>query len=58
MLYFKEKGKQEALFGFSSHLMPEVLILVRTSPEPEGKPLFIFLPLSEKFALNAEPKAE
>ncbi|MBO4492676.1 MAG: hypothetical protein J5944_15105, partial [Lentisphaeria bacterium] len=59
VLYFKEKGKKEALFGFASHLMPEVLILVRTSAEPEGKPLFIFLPLTEKFALmNAETKAE
>ena len=59
VLYFKEKGKKEALFGFASHLMPEVLILVRTSAEPGGKPLFIFLPLTEKFALtNAETKAE
>lgn len=56
VLYFKEKGKKGALFGFASHLMPEVLILIRT--EPEGKPLFIFLPLTEKFALSMETKAE
>lgn len=50
VLYFREKGKKEALFGFASHLMPESLVLVRTSAEPAGKPLFLFLPLTEKFA--------
>lgn len=58
VLYFREKGKKEALFGFASHLMPESLILIRTSAKAEGKPLFIFLPLTEKFAASAESESK
>lgn len=48
VLYFKN-GK-ETLFGFGSHLMPETLLLIKTA---EGaKPLFVFLPLTERFAAD------
>ena len=46
-LYFRDKAGT-LLFGFASHLMPEMLVLIR---QPKGgKPLFVFLPLAENFA--------
>lgn len=46
-LYFRDKAGT-VLFGFASHLMPEVLVLVKIPAD--GKPGFVFLPLAEKFA--------
>jgi len=47
VLYFRDR-EGRALFGFASHLMPESLVLFRTSAKE--KPLCVFLPLAEKFA--------
>ena len=48
VLYFRDKAGT-ILFGFASHLMPEVLVLIRAPKD--GKPLFMFLPLAENFAV-------
>ena len=46
-LYFRDKSGT-VLFGFASHLMPEMLVLVKVPAD--GKPGFVFLPLAERFA--------
>jgi len=51
VLYFKDK-KQETLLGFASRVLPEMLVLVKF--RAQGKPLFIFLPLSEKFVCDVK----
>ena len=47
-VYFRDKAGA-ILFGFASHLMPEVLVLIQAPKD--GKPLFVFLPLAENFAV-------
>ena len=46
-IYFRDKAGT-ILFGFASHLMPEMLVLIRAPRD--GRPLFMFLPLAENFA--------
>ncbi len=47
VLYFQ--NKQETVFGFSSRLQPELLVLVKVAVDGKSKPLFVALPLSESF---------
>lgn len=46
-IYFRDKAGT-VLFGFASHLMPDMLVLIEVPAE--GKPRFVYLPLAEKFA--------
>lgn len=47
VLYFQ--NKQETIFGFSSRLLPELIVLVKVSADGKSKPLFVALPLNEAF---------
>lgn len=47
VLYFQ--NQQETLFGFSSRLLPELIVLVKVPADGKGKPLFVALPLNEPF---------
>ena len=47
VLYFQ--NKQETVFGFSSRLQPELIVLVKVTADGKDKPLFISLPLNEAF---------
>ena len=47
VLYFQ--NKQETIFGFSSRLLPELIVLVKVTADGKSKPLFISLPLNEAF---------
>ena len=49
VVYFKDK-QGDLLLGFASHLVPELAILTECSGE--GKPTFVFLPLSAEFAAS------
>lgn len=47
VLYFQ--NKQETIFGFSSRLLPELIVLVKVAADGKSKPLFVALPLNEAF---------
>ena len=47
VLYFQ--NKQETIFGFSSRLLPELIVLVKVAADGKSKPLFVALPLKEAF---------
>ena len=47
VLYFQ--NKQETIFGFSSRLLPELIVLVKVTADGKDKPLFVALPLNEAF---------
>lgn len=47
VLYFQ--NKQETVFGFSSRLQPELIVLVKVTADGKDKPLFVALPLNEAF---------
>ena len=55
-LYFK--NRKATLFGFSSRLLPEALILVRIPAGGKEKPLFSMLPLSAEFCSELYPSAK
>ena len=52
VLYFQ--NQQETLFGFSSRLLPELIVLVKVPADGKGKPLFVALPLNESFVTEAD----
>ena len=43
------QNKQETIFGFSSRLMPELIVLVKVAADGNSKPLFVAIPLNEPF---------
>ncbi len=47
VLYFQ--NKQETILGFSSRLLPELIVLVKVAADGKSKPLFVALPLDEPF---------
>lgn len=47
VLYFQ--NKQGTVFGFSSRLLPELIVLVKVSADSKSRPLFVALPLNEAF---------
>lgn len=47
VLYFQ--NKQEMIFGFSSRLLPELIVLVKVAADGNSKPLFAAIPLNEAF---------
>ena len=51
VIYFKSK-KQEMLLGFASRVLPETLVLIKFPAR--GKPLFLYLPLNEKFVCDVK----
>ena len=48
VLYFQ--NRQETVFGFSSRLLPELIVLVKVPADGRNKPLFAAIPLNESFA--------
>lgn len=52
-LYFK--NKKATLFGFSSRLLPELIVLVRIAADGKEKPLFTMLPLDAEFCSELYP---
>lgn len=56
VLYFK--NKQAVLFGFSSRLLPELVILVRVAADGKEKPRFTMVPLAAELCSELYPAAK
>ena len=48
------QNEKETIFGFSSRLLPELIVLVKVAADGSGKPLFVALPLNESFVTEAD----
>lgn len=48
------QNEKETIFGFSSRLLPEMIVLVKAAADGSGKPLFVALPLNESFVTEAD----
>ena len=52
------KSRTATLFGFSSRVLPELVVLVKTAADGKEKPLFTVLPLTAGFCSELYPAAK